>query len=133
MPIIMPDTSEAQSQEPIEPGTYHATIKSGASQMSKGEGGKQARPMYVPTLEIQVGDEKRTRKGFHLVSGPGAFTFDQLLRATGETELAEQIKANPGQIPFDTDLLNGREVMVVITHNLYNGQNRDQIQSYLPV
>jgi len=128
-PVIQPDTSEAEDLTPIEPGTYKARIVSGASQLSA----EKKQPMFVPTFKITVDGKERTRKAYIPVTGAGAFGFDQILRAVGEVELAEKFKANPGQVPFDTDMLNNRELNVVIGTQIYNGQPRDLIQSYLPV
>ena len=129
MAIIQPDLSEAEDLAPIDPGTYKARIVKGDRQDSA----EKKLPMYVPTFKVEVNGKERTRKAFIMTQGPGSFNFDQILRVCGETHLPDQIKANPGRVPFDTDLLNGKELNVVITHNEYKGQMRDQIQSFLPL
>jgi Protein of unknown function (DUF669). len=129
MPIVNPDTSAAADMGPIEPGTYPAKITEVEYKTSKSSGN----PMIVPKFEIQVGDGKaRTRQAYLVITGEGAFNFDQLLRATGFEDLADQFKAKDGPKPdFDTDELIGQELMVVIESDTYNGQLRDKIRSYL--
>lgn len=129
MPVIQPDTSEMEDLSPINPGTYQAEIISTDVQNSKEKGN----PMCVPTFKVAVPDREKpaTRKAYLPISGAGSFNFDQLLRAAGFQAEADEIKSGAKR-PFDTDVLVGKRVNVVITENLYNGQKRDQISSYLP-
>lgn len=127
MPVLKPDTSLAQDMGAIEPGTYPAKIVACDSQVSK-----NGNPMAVPSFEVMVDGKKRTRKSFLVVSGEGAYGFDQLLRACGFEDLADQYK-DPNVQPkpdFDTDNLIGCEVNVRIDLELYQGQQRDNIKSY---
>lgn len=129
MPIIQPDTSEAVNMGPIEPGTYRAKIVDVPYQLSK-----KNNPMIVPKFEISVGDEKpRVRQAFLVISGPGSFNFDQLLRACHFDELADQYKDPSVPNPdFDTDTLVGQELQVVIDSRLDDGNNlRDDIKGFL--
>jgi len=126
MPVINPDTSQAQEMGPIEPGTYPAKIMSVISKNSKA-----GNPMLEIALELAVEGKTRTRKTWVVTSGEGAFNFDQLLRATGFAALADQYKDPTADHPgFDTDDLIGQEVNVIVESNLYQGQMRDQIRGF---
>jgi hypothetical protein len=129
MPIINPDTTQMLEMGAIEPGTYLAEISAVESKLSKA-----GNPMIVVDFGIQVGDSVRPRKSYLVITGEGAYNFDQLLRACGFHQLADQYKdKNVSPKPsFDTDQLIGQRVNVVIEPNLYNGEMRDQIKSYLP-
>lgn len=123
-PVINPDLSEVG---PIEPGTYKAkVIKCDAGTSGKGN------PKIVPTFEVEVDGEVKSREAHIVTSGPGAFTFSQLLRACGLDGLANQYedKSQPNP-PFNTDELIGSVLSVVIDENMYEGQKRDQITAYL--
>lgn len=129
MPIINPDTSEAVDMSAIEPGTYPAKIVEVASQVSK-----QGNPMIVPKFQVTVDGKRRIRKSYLVITGEGAYGFDQLLRATGFSDIADQYKnpsVNP-KPPFDTDSLIGQELMVKIDSEMYENELRDQIKGYLP-
>lgn len=128
MPIITPDLSEALDNSPIEPGTYPAKIAAVDVETSK-----KGNPMVVATFKVTVDGKEKTRKSYLVITGAGAAGFGQLLRATGFSDIADMY-ADPDvpNPPFDTDNLIGQEVQVVISHSLYQGQVRDQIDSYLP-
>lgn len=131
MPIIQPDTSGMMEQGAIEPGTYPAKIIDVEFQNSKSSGN----PMIVPKIEITVEGKPRTRKAYLVITGEGAFNFDQLLRATGFGDTADQLK-DPSVQPkpeFDTDELIGQEMQVIVEADTYNGQLRDKIRGYLPL
>lgn len=128
MPVIMPDTSAAEELSNIEPGTYPATIVSAVPKTSKEKG----TPMLEVTFNVNVGGKERTRKTWVMTAGPGSFNFDTLLRAVHQEQLADEIKARPGQVAFDTDVLTGQLVQVVIETELYQGQQRDRVKTYLP-
>ena len=127
MPVIQPDTSAATEMAAIEPGTYPAKVVSVEYKMSK-----SGNPMIVPKFEITVEGKNRTRNAYLVITGEGAYGFDQLLRATGFSEQADQYRdpqqANP---PFDTDDLVGCELQVVVDTEMYQNQKRDTIKSYL--
>jgi len=127
MTLLTPNTSEMEDLTPIEPGTFAATIVKAEADKSKA--GNQ---MIVPTFEVAVGDGTRTRKSYLAIEGRGTWGFDQLLRACDMDELADQYKdptvENP---PFDTDVLIGQSVMLVIDTQEYQGQPRDTITTYL--
>lgn len=128
MPLIQPDTSEAQEMSPIDPGTYPGTITSVEVQTSK-----KGNVMIVPKWEITVDDKTRTRTSYLVISGPGAYGFDQLLRACGFDEMADQYKDPTQDNPeFDTDELVGQSCNLVIESQMYQNELRDSIKSYLP-
>ena len=113
---------------PIEPGTYPAKCTNVEFGLSK-----KGNPMITPTIEVIVNGKARTRKAFLVTSGEGAMGFDQLLRACGFEDLADKYR-DPSVQPkpdFDTDQLIGQEFEVVIDQQLYEGQKRDFIQTYL--
>lgn len=129
MPIVNPDTSAVKEQGPIDPGTYPAKITAVEFQTSKNSGN----PMIVPSFDVTVGETVRPRKAWLVITGEGAYGFDQLLRSTGFDELADQYK-DPSVQPkpgFDTDDLVGQELMVVVESDTYNGQLRDKIRTFL--
>jgi len=126
MPIIQPDTSLAQDMGAIEPGTYPAKILECDFQTSK-----KGNPMIVPKVEITVEGKTRTRTAYLVVTGEGAFGFDQLLRACGFENLADQYRDPAMDNPeFDTDSLIGQECQVRIDNELYQGNMRDSIKSF---
>lgn len=128
MPIINPDTSAMLDMGPIEPGTYLGEISQIEYKTSK-----SGNPMLEISWDVEVNGKKRSRKSYNVISGEGSGGFDQLLRAAGFTELADKYK-DPAVQPkpaFDTDQLLGQKVNVVIEPNLYNGEMRDQIRSFL--
>lgn len=128
MPIITPDTSNISEQTPIDAGTYPAKITAVDYKTSKSSGN----PMIVPTFEVSVEGKARPRSAYLVITGEGAYGFDQLLRACGFEEMADKYKQKGGEKPdFDTDELIGQELMVVIESDTYNGQLRDKIKSYL--
>lgn len=128
MPIVNPDTSQAQELGAIEPNTYKSKI-TGAEPGTSASGNAKV----VVTFDIDVNGKNRQRQAHLPLTGAGSFGFDQLLRSTGFGEIADQIKANPGQVPFDTDRLIGQECNVVIVPDTYQGQLRDKIGGYLPI
>lgn len=129
-PIINPDTSNMTDMGPIAAGTYPAEITKVDYETSKSSGN----PMIVPTFGVEVDGKARPRKAYLVISGEGAYGFDQLLRSCGFHQLADQYKdksVNP-KPDFDTDALIGQRVNVVIEPDTYNGQLRDRIKSFLP-
>lgn len=123
MPILTPDTSNILGNIPA--GTYPADITScEAAQSKKGNN------MIVPTFSITVDGKQYTRKAWVVVEGPGAFNFDQLLRAVGQVELADRYRAGE-KVPFDTDTLVGQHLNVVVDTEIRDNQERDVIKSYL--
>ena len=126
MPVVNPDTSEASGA--IEPGTYKARITDVEFKNSKSSGN----PMIVPKFEVDVNGKARPRQAYLVITGEGAYGFDQLLRATGFDELADKFKSKEGEKPeFNTDQLIGQELNVVVEADTYNGQLRDKIKSFL--
>lgn len=131
MPIVQPDTAQAEDLSPIEPGTYHAKCIECGNQKGKEKGTQ----MIVPKFEVSVNGKTRTRTAYVVIEGKGAWNFDQLLRAVHMDELADQYR-DPAVSPkpaFDTDRLVNQELQVVIGPNLYQGQMRDQITGFLRV
>lgn len=128
MPIINPDTSNVTPMEAIPSGTYPAEITAVEFKTSK-----SGNPMIVVDFGVEVDGKARTRKSYLVITGEGAYGFDQLLRSTNFDDLADQFKDKNVQPKpdFDTDLLIGQRVNVVIEPNVYNGELRDQIKSFL--
>lgn len=128
MPIINPDTSNVTGMEAIEPGTYPAKITDVEYKTSKASGN----PMIVAKFNVMVEGIERPRLAHLVITGEGAYGFDQLLRATGFEEQADAYKSKDGDKPdFDTDDLIGQELNVVIESDTWQGQLRDKIRSYL--
>jgi hypothetical protein len=71
---------------------------------------------------------KRTVR--QVITGAGAFGFEQLLRATGFDDVANSLKSGNPQ-PFDTDKLVGQKLNVTVETDTYNGQLTDKITGYL--
>ena len=124
MPMIEPDLSEIDST--IEPGTYPSKIIEIEVKASKKDN-----PMIVVKHEITVDGKRRVRQAYHVISGQGAYGFQNLLRACGFSDYADRVKAGSKE-GFDTDNFLGQSLMVVIEESIYNGEKRDQIKSYLP-
>lgn len=146
MPVIMPDTSQATDFKASRPNTYLMKIKSVEVVRSKEPNKKTG--AYTngiqPTFEFKAprlsdGEERVVeRRKWIAIDGKGTLMFDQLLRCTGQANLADEIKANPGRVGFDPDSLVGKEVHgVVITSNYTdkngNSQLQDDIDSFLPI
>jgi hypothetical protein len=131
MPIVQPDTTQAEDLSPIEPGTYRARISECGHQKGKEKGTN----MIVPKFKVTVNGKERPRTAYLVIEGPGAWNFDQLLRACNMVQLADDYR-NPAvqpKPPFHTDRLVNQEVNVVITEDLYQGQKRDKITGFLRV
>lgn len=129
MPIVQPDTAQAEDLSPIEPNTYRARIVECGFQKGKEKGTN----MIVPKFKVKVGEKERTRTAYIVIEGPGAWNFDQLLRAVHMEQLADQYR-NPAVSPkpaFDTDALINQELNVVIVEDVYQGQKRDKISGFL--
>lgn len=128
MPLINPDTTQMLEMGAIDPGTYKAEIAAVEFKSSKA-----GNPMIVVDFQVEVNGTKRPRKAYLVITGEGAYNFDQLLRATGFTTLADQYKDKNVQPKpsFDTDMLVGQSLNVVIEPNLYNNEMRDQIKGFL--
>jgi hypothetical protein len=127
-PIIQPDTSNLQEMGAIPAGTYPAEIQQVDFKTSKSDN-----PMIVVKFGVEVDGKVRARNSYLVITGEGAYGFDQLLRACGFTDLADQYKDKSitNKPQFDTDHLVGQRVNVVIEPNMYNGELRDQIKSFL--
>jgi hypothetical protein len=123
MPIITPDLSGIG---PIEPGTYEAEWLSGDYKTSKA-----GNPMLVGQVGVTVGDKVKNRIVNLVLEGPGAFSFDQLLRACHLDEIADHLKDPNADHSFDTDVLVGQKFHVVVEEQIYNGNKQDQIKTYL--
>jgi len=128
MPIVNPDTSNISEQGAIEPGTYKAKVSAVDFQTSK-----SGNPMIVVSMDVDVNGKSRPRKTWLVITGEGAYGFDNLLRATGFEEIADKFRdASVQPKPdFNTDDLIGQEVNVVIESDTYNGQLRDKVRSFL--
>lgn len=125
MPIIQPDLSDVQSDDPMEPGTYRARCKAASAETSKA-----GNPMIVLDSVVDYNGQTRTKRDWIVTTGKAAFKFDILLRACGFDELADKYKRKE-QVPFDTDELVGQEYSVVIESDMYNGEPTDRVKTYL--
>jgi hypothetical protein len=140
MPVLQPDVSEMTDFQASVPNTYVAEIKKVDAVEAKKENEKTGKKTkgIQPEFEFRAprlaDKEERTvsRRAWLAIDGKGTFNFDQLLRCCGFKELADEMKARPGQVPFDTDILIGKRVGVVITTQVYEGKQSDQIDSFLP-
>jgi hypothetical protein len=83
--------------------------------------------------KIQVDGKDRTIVDWVITSGPGAFRFDQLLRAVNMNELADKYRAGE-QVPFDTEALVGQSLQIVVDKELDQKNpdlERNRVKSYL--
>ena len=124
MPIINPDTTQAEELGAIEPNTYKAKITAVTPETAKSSGN----PMLVVQFDIDVAGKNRSRKSYLPITGQGAYGFDQLLRVTGFGDYADQLKAGSKE-GFDTDQFIGQELNVVIVPDVYHEKQRDKIGS----
>jgi hypothetical protein len=127
--MLTPDTAEGTDLlAPIKPGTYPASITAATPKVSKKGSG-----MVEVKVTISVNGKEKKRTANVVVSGPGAAGFDQLLRATNFDKLADTYK-DPTIQPkpdFDEQTLVGQSVNVVVDHQMYNNETRDQIKGWL--
>lgn len=126
MTIIQPRTQDMVDLTPLDPATYPARITQVTAGLSKA-----GNPKIVVVFSVTTSDGKTRPRTAHIATtGDGAWNYDQLLRAVHMGELADRYKAGE-EIPFDTDSLVEQELNLVITHQLYQDQTRDQISGYL--
>lgn len=123
-PIIHVDLS--QINQPMDPGTYPATIVSADGGVSKAGG-----PKVVVKLEVVANGKTHTRQVHQSITGEGAFGFDRMLRACKLNDAADQFKKAPGD--FNTDVLIGQKLLVCVEADTYNGAPSDKINGFLPV
>ena len=129
MPVVMPDTRDAEDMGAHEPATYRAKIES--CEAAKGK--EKGTAMIVPNFAISTPDGKKFhRKAYLVVEGAGAGGFEQLLRACHLDSVADALRAS-GPQPFDTDVLVGQEVNVILNNEEYKGQMRDSINGFLRI
>lgn len=132
MPLINPDLTEAIELGPIAPGTYPAKIV-GCEFKTSAKG----KPMVVPELEITVEGKARKRKAYLVISGPGAYGFEQILRACHFDAYADTLKdPTAPKSGFDTDQLVNQQLQVVIESEVRNdeghvGELSDRIKTFL--
>lgn len=140
MPIITADTSQATDFEASEPGTYLARIINEIPAVGKVKPGQT---VGTPGLKVELefsaprlsDKEVRTitRTAWLPTAGKGTFGLDQLLRCTGNKDLADSIKAAAGSpYSWDTDVIHGKQVNVIISNQPYNNKLSDQVESFLP-
>lgn len=140
MPVIQPDVSEMTDFQASRPNTYKAVIKAAPIVKSKEPNkntGKYTNGIFAEfeftAPRLSDGEERKiTRRKWLATDGKGTFSFDQLLRCAGYKEIAEEMKARPGQVAFDTDDLVNKEVNLVVTTVTYEGKLQDDIDSFLP-
>ena len=145
MPVLQPSLDEMTDFKASKPNTYKMLIKSVEVVRSKEpnkNSGKYTNGIQ-PTFEFKAprlsdGEERVvTRRKWIATDGKGTLTFFQLLNSVGLRELAEQMKAMPGQVPFDTDSLVNKYVNGVVITSSYTDKNnnsslQDDIDSFLP-
>jgi hypothetical protein len=124
MPIINPDLSEVN--KPLEPNTYPAEISAPIDMQVS----KAGNPMIVIPFVLNNNGKNVKRTVRQVITGAGAFGFEQLLRATGFDDVANSLKSGNPQ-PFDTDKLVGQKLNVTVETDTYNGQLTDKITGYL--
>jgi hypothetical protein len=125
MPIIKPDLSETSSAV-LESGNYPGKLIDHEAKVSS-----KGNPMLEFNVEVEYDGKTYPRKIWVPTSGKGAFQFERLLRACHFDDEAN--KAVKGELDeFDTDVLNGQELIFTIEPDEYNGQVRDKITGFLP-
>lgn len=128
MPIIEPDLSETEQLGPHDPGTYKATIET----VEATKGKEKGTPMLVLNCACVDGEGKVFhRKAWVVTAGAGAGNFEQLLRACNLDGVADQLRTS--KAPFNTDVLVGQQVNVILENEEYKGQMRDRINGFLKV
>lgn len=125
MPEILPDLSEVQSNL-IEVGSYEATIKTVTPGVAKSSG----KPKIDVEFGVMVNGHEVPRTASIPISGSGAFRFAQLLRATNFGPVADKL-AKGERAPFQTDDLEGQQLVVVIKHGMWNDEPRDEIEKFV--
>ena len=138
-PILIPDTSAAEDMDPSVAGTYKARVVKMDGQLSKEKKVPQAVIFFQLEAPREDNQELRkiTRPVWLNMEGAGSMGFDQFLRAVGETELADKVRAGL-KPPINTDDFDGRgggagkECMVILKVGEYNSRRRDEIAGFLP-
>lgn len=132
MPLIQPDLSEAMDLGPIPAGTYPAKIVGCEFKTSS-----KGKPMVVPEMEITVDGKNRKRKAYLVISGPGAYGFEQLLRACHFEAYADTLKdPTAPKAGFDTDQFINQQLQVVVEEEIrsdegHQGEVSDRIKTFL--
>ena len=124
MPIVQPDTSSVQN---TEPGTYPASITGIVVDTSqKGDA------MLRLVFEVNANGKMKNMNDIVMLEGRGVFKLIDLLRAIDQEDLANTyVDPASDMPPFDTDILQGAELEVVVDTEMYEGRARDAIQRYL--
>jgi hypothetical protein len=125
VPTIYPNLKDVKEFQPIKPGTYKASITKCETKTSKSDN-----PMIVPTFGVEVDGEVVSRDAFLLITGKGAFRFDELLRACRFDDIADRMRAGD-DVPFDTDQLVGQRLQVTIENEPYENRIVDRVQRFL--
>lgn len=124
--MLKPNTSEQIT--PIPVGTYPCEIITAEAAVSKNNEG-----MIV--AEVRVVDPRSGKpqdiKTWIMTEGKGSKSFDNLLRAVGLGELADQYKRGEGP-DFDEKSLIGQRPAVTIKHEEYMGDMSHKIGRFLP-
>lgn len=123
MPILEVDLSEIDST--ILPGTYPGKIIEAGAQTSK-----SGNPMAVCKFDITVDGKRRVRQAYLVTKGAGAYGFHNLLKAVGFSDMAERMRKGEA-VQFNTDDLVNQECLVVVEEEIYNGEKKDKIASFL--
>ncbi len=123
MPIIEPDFS--QSSNVIPPGTYPCRVLTATVGPSKA-----GNPMVILELEVDVNGVLKNKTDWLVISGKGAYKFENFLRAAGFEEQANKV-VNGEKTAIDSDDFVGNELFVIVEADTYNGAPSDTIKSYL--
>lgn len=111
--------SEGRSFDPIPGGKYHAAItKIETRRVKDNSKGNQGKPFWNITLNIQ-GESHPTyadRKVFASVMlfEKALFTFVQLMKSTGHSDVVQVDSPNYGKVPPADDLL-GEQLIAIVT------------------
>lgn len=124
MPIITPDFSEASESSPVPAGVYKARI-TGVEEKSTGPNSKNPGSPYLNwklTIFGAEGDFARQNNRILFMM--------TMLSGGGAGRLKDLAKAALGSVPepFDTDLLMGKEIEVVVAERF----NQDGTPSNFP-
>lgn len=126
MPIIKPDVTES-SAFVLEAGTYPGKLVSHDAMVSKA-----GNPMLVFDTEVNTPDGKVINRTLRVVtSGKGSFQFIDLLRACHLNDDANRFVQGSND-EFNSDVLNGQEVLFTIEQTTYQDRLQDQITKVLP-
>ena len=121
MPRVTIDTTEAQSFEPVEPGTYPMTIEA-AEATKSGKGDAMLNVAFSfedPVLSKSAG---KVFRNYMLVGKGAGFTREFLKAVTGQDFPVGQV------LDFDTDDLVGRHIVAQVGNREYEGRLQNEVE-----